>query len=73
MGFNLLSLQIRRDFGELDESMLEVFEDFGGKNVSIRKIADLTIQQHVRAGTPPGGLHWSHGEATERLGNRESM
>jgi hypothetical protein len=36
-------------------------------------LTDLTIQQHVRAGTPPGGLHWSHGEATERLGKRESI
>jgi hypothetical protein len=26
-----------------------------------------------RAGTPPGGLHWSHGDATERSGDRESI
>ncbi len=25
------------------------------------------------AGTRPGGLHWSHGDATERSGDRESI
>src|ERR1700736_2224132 len=50
------------------------------REVSIKRFRALAfaeliqpVRQHARAGTPPGGLHWSHGEATERLGNRESM
>jgi len=31
------------------------------------------IESIHRAGTPVGGLHWPHGDATERAGDRESM
>jgi hypothetical protein len=40
-----LPLKVSCDFGELSEGGLEIFDDFGGKDITIRKIADLTIQQ----------------------------
>jgi hypothetical protein len=33
----------------------------------------MTSADEYAAGTPADGLHWSHGDATERSGDRESM
>ncbi len=36
-----LLLQVRRDFGELGESGLEVFDDLGGDDVGIGKVGTV--------------------------------
>ena len=48
-------------FGQLTK---HIFDHGGGQ---------VVVTTTRRAGTPSGRLHWSHGEATERTGDRESI
>ena len=44
-GFRSPSLEVGRDFGELGEGGLEVFDDFGGDDIGVGKIRCLRFSR----------------------------
>ena len=58
-----------RSFVQL-RRLMDSNRDLARKIEALEKKYD---EQHGVRGTPPGGLHWSHGDATERSGDRESI